>query len=78
VEVLPNGILRIEGVRNVQLEKDVMTLVFSGTVRQEDIAPDNCVYSVQIADQRLEATGVGPIAEKQRPGLLTRLLSWLW
>ena len=77
-EVLPNGILRIEGVRHIKLEKDEMQLVFSGSVRQEDISPDNCVESTQIADQRLESKGNGPIAEKQRPGLLSRLLAFIW
>jgi len=77
-EVLPNGILCVEGVRNIKLEKDEMQLVFSGTVRQEDITPDNCVESTQIADQRLESKGNGPIAEKQRPGLLSRLLAFIW
>ena len=78
VEVLPNGILRIEGVRHVKLEKDEMSLIFSGLVRQEDVSPDNFVVSTQIADQRLETKGMGPIAEKQRPGLLSRLLAILW
>lgn len=77
-EVLCNGNLRIEGTRHVKLEKDEMTLVFSGIVRQEDIAPDNSVTSAQIADQCLASKGCGPIAEKQHPGLLSRILSVLW
>ena len=77
-EVLPNGNLKIEGTRNIRLEKDEMTLIFSGLVRQDDIAPDNSVISTAVADQRLEAKGTGPIAEKQRPGILSRLLSLLW
>lgn len=77
-EVLPNGVLRIEGVRHIKLENDEMELVFRGSVRQEDISPDNCVLSTQIADQRLESKGNGPIAEKQRPGLLSRLLAFIW
>lgn len=77
-EVLPNGNLRVEGSRNLQLEKDEMILVFSGIVRQEDIAPDNSISSIQVAELNLDVKGTGPIAEKQRPGLLSRLLSLLW
>lgn len=78
VEVMPNGNLRVQGTRSIQLEKDEMTLTFSGIVRQEDIAPDNSITSIQVADQQVDATGNGPIAEKQRPGLLSRLLAFLW
>lgn len=78
VEVLPNGNLKIEGKRTMKLEKDEMNLVFTGLVRPQDVQADNSVPSMYIADQRLEAAGLGPIAEKQRPGIISRLLSFLW
>lgn len=78
VEVMPNGCLRVEGTRAIRLERDEMTLIFRGIVRQEDITPDNTVSSIVVADQRLESKGNGPIAEKQRPGLISKLLSLLW
>jgi flagellar L-ring protein precursor FlgH len=77
-EVLPNGNLRVAGSRCITLEKDTFTLTFSGVVRLEDICPDNTVSSINIADQCLIANGNGPIAEKQRPGWFSRLLSLLW
>jgi flagellar L-ring protein FlgH len=78
VEVLPNGVLKIEGVRTIQMEKDRMELRFTGVVRSQDVAPDNTVPSVLVAEQRLDITGAGPISEKQKPGLISRLLSLLW
>ncbi len=77
-EVLPNGNLRVEGSRSLTLEKDTLTLTFSGVVRVEDICPDNTVSSINIAEQCLVATGNGPIAEKQRPGWFSRLLALLF
>ena len=77
-EVLPNGNLHIEGTRTIKLEKDTMTLTFSGNVRPQDIAPDNTISSVLVADQCLITKGGGPIAEKQRPRLLYNLLTLLW
>lgn len=78
VAVMPNGNLRIAGSRTVTLEKDTVMLSFSGVVRQEDIALDNTISSVCVADQCLVASGVGPIAEKQRPGWFSRLLAVLF
>ncbi|MHB9130807.1 MAG: flagellar basal body L-ring protein FlgH [Armatimonadota bacterium] len=77
-EILPNGCLRIEGSRLIKLESDETDLTFGGIVRPEDIRPDNTVLSNYIADQQLIARRKGPIGEKQRPGLLSRLLSWMW
>ena len=76
--VLPNGNLVVQGERAIKLEKDDMLVTFSGTVRPQDINPDNTVASSVIADQHLVTRGTGPIAEKQRPGLMSRILSWLW
>lgn len=77
-EVLPNGNLRVSGDRTIQLGVDTLTITFGGIVRLQDIGPDNCIYSWNVADLSLVAKGAGPIAEKQRPGLFSRLLSWLW
>jgi flagellar L-ring protein precursor FlgH len=78
VAVLPNGNLRIAGSRTVTLEKDTVILSFSGVVRPEDITLDNTLSSISVADQCLVASGVGPIAEKQRPGWFSRLLAVLF
>jgi flagellar L-ring protein precursor FlgH len=77
-EVLPNGILRIQGSRCMKMEQDELLLNFSGTIRPEDIQPDNTVSSTAVADLFIEAKGNGPIAEKQRTGIIGTLLSILW
>jgi flagellar L-ring protein precursor FlgH len=77
-EVTPEGRLRVEAVRDVKLNREELTLTVSGLVRPDDIASDNTVLSTQIADCRIAWTGRGPIPDKQRPGLISALLSLLW
>ena len=49
-----------------------------GLVRSQDIGPDNAVPSTYLADARIEYYGKGVIADKQRPGWLTRILENVW
>ena len=76
--VTSEGTLRVEAVREVKLNREELTLTVSGLVRPDDIGPDNTVLSTQIADCRIAWTGRGPIPDKQRPGLISALLSLLW
>jgi flagellar L-ring protein precursor FlgH len=78
VAVTPQGALQVEAVRCVKLNRDELTLTITGLVRRDDIAPDNTILSTQIADLRIASTGRGPIPDKQRPGLISALLSLLW
>jgi len=78
VKVMDNGVLLVEGRRAVAVNDEVQFLVISGMVRGEDITPDNTVSSNKIADAEIRMEGSGVLAEKQRPGILQRLLDWLW
>ena len=77
-EVLPNGALKIEGVRSTVINAEKMELKLTGIVRPQDVSPDNTVLSSNLADEQLQWSGKGPIAEKQRPGLISRLLHFLF
>jgi flagellar L-ring protein FlgH len=46
-------------------------------VRPQDIGTDNTVLSTRLSQARIEMTGQGLLAEKQKPGILTRFLGWL-
>lgn len=76
--VTPEGNLRIEAQRSTKLNRDELTLTISGLVRPDDVRSDNTVLSTQIADCQMKWSGSGPIPEKQRPGLLSALLTILW
>ena len=78
VQVLPNGNLRISGKREVRVNNETQYITISGIIRPEDIEQDNVIQSPYIADARVEYTGKGVIADKQRPGWLTRILDHVW
>lgn len=77
-EVLPNGNLVIEGKRYVKVNNDFQTLVLTGTVRRDDVRDDNTVLSESVADATIKAEGKGVITDRQRRGILTRILEWLF
>jgi len=77
-EVFPNGNLYIEGKKEVIINNERQFIVLSGVVRPEDIGPDNSVTSDLIADARIEYSGYGVLADKQRPGWLGRVMDVVW
>lgn len=77
-EVLPNGSLIIEGRRSLVTNKDTQTFVLSGLIRQRDILPDNTIASSKIAEAEIKMEGKGQISERQRKGILTTILDWLF
>lgn len=77
-DVLPNGYLIVEGTRSLVTNKDTQTFVLSGIVRPADIASDNSVESSKIGDAHIEMQGKGQIADRQRKGLLTQILDWIF
>lgn len=76
--VMPNGLLVIEGNRTVVTNREVQTFRISGVVRPDDITPLNTVRSEQIAEAEIKMTGSGVINDRQRRGLLTQILDWLF
>jgi len=78
MEVLPNGNLAIEGKREIYVNNEKKEILLQGIVRPRDIAFDNSVLSTQVADAKVKYTGIGVVAEKQRPGWGQRVLDYLW
>jgi flagellar L-ring protein FlgH len=77
-EVQPNGNLVIEGTRTLVTNRQTQTFVLRGVIRPFDIKPDNTIQSSQIAEADIRMEGKGLIADRQRKGLLTTLLDWLF
>jgi flagellar L-ring protein precursor FlgH len=77
-EVLPNGKLKVEGTRTVGVNGEKEKIVLTGIVRPEDVSAENTVPSTAIAQAEIHYEGKGPIGNKQREGLLTKLLKWLF
>lgn len=78
VAVMDNGLLMIEGRRQLTLNEEDQYIVLTGMIRPDDITSENLIHSSLIADARIVYTGSGVIHDKQRPGWLTRLVDWGW
>jgi flagellar L-ring protein precursor FlgH len=75
IEVLPNGDLALEGVREVDINGDIQILVLSGVVRTADIGPGNVVPSTAIGQMRVRYFGRGLIRDNLKPGWVVRILN---
>ncbi|NOT24504.1 MAG: flagellar basal body L-ring protein FlgH [Acidobacteria bacterium] len=74
-EVLPNGDLLVEGVREIEINGDRQILVLTGVVRPVDIGPANIVPSTLIGQMRIRYFGQGLMRDNLRPGFIIRLLN---
>jgi len=77
ISVLPSGNYLIEGSRYVEVNDEKQTIDVTGEIRPDDISSDNTVLSTRVANARIKFTGTGPASETAKPGLLTRVMSWL-
>lgn len=76
-EILPDGNLRIHAHKLVLINDERQLIELTGVIRPQDIGGDNTVPSSAIADAQITYEGKGPISEKARPGILTRVFDWL-
>ncbi|MFK7861412.1 MAG: flagellar basal body L-ring protein FlgH [Granulosicoccus sp.] len=77
--VLSNGNLRIRGQKRLTLNQGSEVVRVSGLIRPVDISPDNTVLSNQIADANITYGGSGLLADANKAGWLTRVItSPLW
>lgn len=77
-EVLPTGILRIEGKKIVAVNDEEQIMIISGLVRTRDVSSENEVNSSKIANMRIDYYGKGVVDEAQRVGWGTRLIRNVW
>ncbi|MBX3113776.1 MAG: flagellar basal body L-ring protein FlgH [Fimbriimonadaceae bacterium] len=77
-DVLPNGNMIIEGSRSLVTNKETQTFVLSGIIRATDITPQNTISSTKIAEAEIKMEGKGQVSERQRKGILTQILDWLF
>ena len=77
-QVMPNGNLVVEGRRSLITNKQTQSVVFSGIVRPGDIRPNNTVLSTNVAEAEIKMDGSGLISQRQRKGILTQIIDWLF
>jgi len=73
IDVLPNRNLVVEGRRETAFSGEKQTIVLRGTVRLDDIASDNTVFSYNVADATIQIIGKGTVTDTQRKGWFTRI-----
>jgi flagellar L-ring protein FlgH len=74
-DVLPNGDMVVEGVREIEINGDRQIVVLSGVVRQVDIDQNNVVLSTEIGQLRIRYFGRGLMKDNLKPGWLIRALN---
>ncbi len=67
VEVLPNGFLVVEAVRQIYMNNQHQTLIIHGVVRPGDITSTNTVPSTAVSNLELELQGKGVISDGVAP-----------
>jgi flagellar L-ring protein precursor FlgH len=74
-EVLPNGDLVLEGIREVEINGDRQIIVLTGTARSQDVGPGNVLLSPAIGQLRIRYFGKGLMKDSMTPGWLIRILN---
>ena len=75
IQVLPNGDLVLEGIREVDINGDRQFVVLSGIVRVRDIGPGNVVFSTAVGQMQIRYFGQGLIKDNLKPGWVVRFLN---
>ena len=77
-KVCENSDLEIEGTRMVATNKEKAEVKLTGTIRKQDISPDNTIPSAYIANAQITHVGTGPIGSRQKEGLISRIFKILF
>lgn len=78
VEMGAGGTLKIEGIREVEINGDKQTTILSGWVRPEDISSENIVYSHNIAGAEIRYKGKGTASSATKRGILSKLIDFIF
>ena len=71
-QVLPNGLMLVQGEKWMNFNRGEEFLRVSGLVRPQDVDAFNSVSSLRLADARIAYSGTGELADANTPGWLTR------
>jgi flagellar L-ring protein precursor FlgH len=77
-DVLPNGDLVIEGIKEIKVNNERQILSILGVARSKDVGPDNVVLSTSIANMLVQIDGKGIVSDNLNPGWLYKILTKIW
>jgi len=75
IDVLPNGYLVVEGMREVHVNSENQSVYLTGVVRPEDVSANNTVLSSAVAQMSVRVQGKGVVSQPIRPGWLLKILN---
>jgi flagellar L-ring protein FlgH len=75
IDVLPNGYLVVEGMREIRVNNENQSVYLSGVVRPEDIGSGNVVLSSAVGQMSVRVQGKGVVSQPIKPGWLFRILT---
>jgi flagellar L-ring protein precursor FlgH len=61
---------------NINGEKQLIEI--TGTCRERDITPQNTILSTFISDAQIAYNGSGMVNDTSEPGVVTKILNWLF
>jgi len=75
VDILPNGLLVLEGTTTIDINDNALEISLLGTCRSQDIGPDNTVLSRNLVNKRIKKKEEGHVRDGYSRGWLTRVLA---
>jgi len=72
VDIRPNGNLVLEARKTMRVDDEIIENSLTGTVRAEDIPPNNVVLSEKLAELAINRRTVGHVRDSYKRGWLTR------
>lgn len=72
-DVLPNGNLVIEGMRQVTFSGETQYIILHGVIRPDDISSTDTINSTSIADARVEFVSTGALSDAEKLGWFSKL-----
>jgi len=76
--IMPGGSYWISGQRVIDVNSEKQIMKLEGLVRPRDIQSDNTVYSYLVADAQITYEGKGVVAAGNKPGIIRRILDWIF
>lgn len=77
-DVLPNGDMVIEGVKEIKVNNERQMLRMFGVVRSKDVGPGNVVLSTAVANMLVQVDGKGILSDSIKKGWLLGIIEKAW
>ncbi len=78
VKVLPNGNLLVRGEKQIWLNQGQEYVRLQGVIRPIDLAPDDSISSLKVANARISYGGKGAVNDANTAGWLSRFFNSPW